>query len=164
MVRYCCDSVVRSYHVYKDIWEASHGELLNCTRETGNVFDPFAVCMKKCGCTVGHVPRNISSICLLFLRRDGTIQCKVTGSRQYSHDLPQGGLEIPCQLIFEGDSKYIHKVEKSMSMNEKAKIQVKAIKASSYAKDAKVEKEQDMKAEQPFSVGFCVSLFAFCII
>ena len=26
--------------------------------------------------------------------------CIVTGSRQYSVDLPQGGLEIPCRYIF----------------------------------------------------------------
>ena len=25
-------------HVYKDIWEASHGKLLNCARETGKAY------------------------------------------------------------------------------------------------------------------------------
>ena len=143
MARYCCDSVVRGYHVYKEAWEVSCGEMLSCARETGNAFDPFAVCVKKHGCTVGHMPRNISAICSLFLWRGGTIQCKVIGSRQYLHDLPQGRLEIPCQLI-EGDSKYVHKVEKSINMNEKAKIPVKSTNTSSSAKDVKVEKEQDV--------------------
>ena len=46
--------------------------------------------------TVGHVPRNISSICSIF----GSILCMVKGPRQYSSDLPQGGLEIPCTLEF----------------------------------------------------------------
>lgn len=32
--------------------------------------------------------------------RSGTINCEVTGSRQYSSDLEQGGLEIPCKLNF----------------------------------------------------------------
>ena len=94
--------------MYKEVWEASCGEMLSCARETRNTFDPFAVCVKKHGCTVGHVPKNISAICSLFLRRGETIQCKVTGSRQYSHDLLQGELEIPCQIIFEGDSKYVY--------------------------------------------------------
>ena len=36
----------------------------------------------------------------------------MTGSRRYSADLPQGGLEIPCKLIFTGISKHIEKVKK----------------------------------------------------
>jgi len=28
------------------------------------------------------------------------IQCKVTDNRQYLYDVSQGGLEIPCLLIF----------------------------------------------------------------
>ena len=33
----------------------------------------------------------------------------VTGRRQYSHDLVQGGLEIPCCLTFRGVEKEILK-------------------------------------------------------
>ena len=87
MARYCCDSVVRGYHVYRDIWEATRGEILTCARETGNAFDPFAVSVLKRDTVVGHVPRKISAICSLFIRRGGMIQCKVTGSRQYSSDI-----------------------------------------------------------------------------
>ena len=102
--RYCCDSAVRGYHMYQNIWEANYGELLSCTRETGNVFDLFTVCVCSLdGDIVGHMPRKISAICSLFLHRNGTIHCKVTGSRRYSRDIAQGGLEIPCQLSFEGD-------------------------------------------------------------
>ena len=119
-VRYCCDSAVRGYHIYQDIWEAYYGELLSCSREIGNVYDPFAVCVQKDGDVVGHVPRKISAVCSLFLRRNGTIHCKVTGSRRYSRDIVQGGLEIPCQLIFEGDKKSVGKVETFMSSSNKA--------------------------------------------
>jgi len=93
---FCCDSAVRGYHQYKDIWEASYGEVLNCVRETENSFDPFAVSIIKDGEIVGHVPTKISATCSLFLRFHGTIHCKVTGRRRYSSDLPQGGLEVPC--------------------------------------------------------------------
>ena len=41
MPQFCYDSVMSSYHVYKDVWEASLGGLLNCERETGNSFDLF---------------------------------------------------------------------------------------------------------------------------
>ena len=68
-----------------------------------------------------------------------------TGTRQYSCDIPQKGLEIPCQYIFEGD---MQKVKKSISVNEKA---VKAVKeVTSIRKDvkeqvAKIKKEQDLE-------------------
>ena len=55
--------------------------------------------------TVGHVPRKISAICSIFIRRGGSILCIVKGSRRYSSDLPQGGLEIPCTLEFVSHDK-----------------------------------------------------------
>ena len=47
---------------------------------------------------VGHVPRFISSICCMFLHKGGAISCVVTGSRRYSADLPQRGLEVPSNI------------------------------------------------------------------
>lgn len=64
---------------------------------------------------VGHVPLNISSTCSSFLRRGGRITCKVTSTRQYSADLPQGGLEIPSTLVFEEEAKEISEVKKNLS-------------------------------------------------
>lgn len=74
--------------------------------------DPFAVAVVKSQVTVGHIPRQNSSICSMFLRHGGTICCRVTASRRYSKDLPQGGLEIPCVLTFQGGAKDIAKVSK----------------------------------------------------
>ena len=48
----------------------------------------------------------------LFLRRGGSIDCEVTGSRRYSEDLAQGGLEILCKLIFTGELKEVQKVQR----------------------------------------------------
>ena len=56
------------------------------------------VAVVKANITVGHVPRKISSVCSIFLRRGGSITCQVTGRRRFSEDLSQGGLEIPCVL------------------------------------------------------------------
>ena len=61
---------------------------------------------------IGHVPRKISSICSLFLHREGLITCQVFGAMQYSGDLVKGGLEIPCILRFEGGSKIMEKDKK----------------------------------------------------
>ena len=38
--------------------------------------------------------------------------CKITGTRRYSKDLAQGGLEILCILTFDGFFKDITTVEK----------------------------------------------------
>ena len=102
---FCIDSVVRGYHKCKSVWDNHlEDENLPCERETGNSHDPQAVAVKKMidGTlqVVGHAPRKISSIYSIFIRRGGSIACRVTGHRQYSSDLPQGGLELPCVLTF----------------------------------------------------------------
>ena len=99
------ESMIREYHVYKDIWNDSDDEVLECKCEPGNSSDPYAVAVLKeitgADTVVGHVPRTISSI---FLRQGGSITSQVNGHRRYSSDLPQGGLEIPCVLTFSAKS------------------------------------------------------------
>jgi len=80
------------------------------------------------------------AICSLFMWHGGAIQCKVTGSRQYSCDISQGGLEIPCQLIFTGDPKCIQKVKKAMS-SAGVKSKVTAMKST---KEVVCSKDEDL--------------------
>ena len=75
------ESMVRGYHVYKDVWDANIGETLPCEVESGNTSDPYAVAVKQGSTIVGHVPRAISAVCNLFLRRGGTITCHVNGTK-----------------------------------------------------------------------------------
>ena len=77
-------SCIRGYHVYKDTWDAATGEELACEREVHNTQDRYAVAVKMEGTVVGHLPRKISRLCSLFLRRGGAILCTVTGGRRYS--------------------------------------------------------------------------------
>ena len=72
----------------------------------------YAVAVMKSGQVLGHLPRKVNRVCSIFLRRGGSISCIVLGGRRYSADLPQGGLEIPCRLLFEGEIKEIEKVTK----------------------------------------------------
>ena len=65
----------------------------------------------KNGSIVGHIPQNISIVCVIFLQQGGFILCQVIGDWQYSRDLPQGGLEIPCILTFSGEGKSVTKVQ-----------------------------------------------------
>ena len=48
----------------------------------------------------------------MFLQTGDIIKCTVIRNRQYSTDLVQGGLEVPCKLKFTGDDKHIEKVNK----------------------------------------------------
>ena len=66
---------------------------------------------------VGHVSRHISYICTLFICKGGVLNCLITGSRQYSRDLPQGGMKIPCQYIFSGneDSAHLEELQEKVS-------------------------------------------------
>ena len=96
-------SVVQGYHEYKSWWtNLFDGEELICEWEIGNPSDPQAVAMKKeishVLHVVGHVPRWTLSICSIFIRQGGIINCTVTGCRLYSSDLPQGGVKVPCKL------------------------------------------------------------------
>ena len=90
------ESKVRGYHVYKGIWNPSmDGRQLPCEREIGNSKDPCAVAVMENliagsrNVIVGHVPRLISTVCSIFIRRGGSLTCIVTGARQYSEDLPR---------------------------------------------------------------------------
>ena len=111
MDEYGRDCCIRGYHIYKEVWEAAIGDVLECLREPSNARDRYAVATKKEGNIIGHLPKKISKPCVLFLRRGGSIYCTVTGGRRHSSDLPQGGLEIPCFLVFEAEIKLIKKLK-----------------------------------------------------
>ena len=112
MERFSIDSCVCGYHIKNGMWEASVGEELLCQCENGNGSDPFAIAIIKSGMTVGHIPRKISPICSLFLRRNGVVTIQTPGGRRYSADLPQGGLEILCTIAFEGFGKDVQKLKR----------------------------------------------------
>jgi len=82
--RDCC---ICDYHVYKEMWEAAAGEVLECVRGPHNVQGRYAVTVKKSGTIMGHLPRRLLRVCSFFLRRGGTTSCTVTGGRRYSVDL-----------------------------------------------------------------------------
>ena len=56
------------------------GALLQCAREPGNTTNPCAVAVMEGNMVVGYVPRIIYFACSLFLRKQGTISCTITGS------------------------------------------------------------------------------------
>ena len=116
LVSFSVESMVRGHHIYKDRWCPHINEELDCQLEQHNYHDPFAVSVMKCSVIVGHVPRQISAIYYVFLgKHNSSISCKITGSRRYSHDLPQGGMEVPCTLTFQGQKGFVEKARKILT-------------------------------------------------
>ena len=100
------------FHVYQENWTPILGERLVCRNEPSNPGDRYAVAVCNVGDEIaGHLPRNISTMCSIFIRRGGIIYCTISGRRQYSRDLPQGGMEIPSILHFVGNEREFNKVE-----------------------------------------------------
>ena len=91
--------------MYKTMWVAAVGEELVCEREPTNASDRYAVAALKSGVIIGHLLRKVTKTRSLFLRRGGCISCTVSGGRRLSSDLPEGGLEMPCKLLFKGKAK-----------------------------------------------------------
>ena len=57
--------------------------------------------------TVGHLPKFMSKLARFFVKHAGKIRCEITGSKRYSSDLEQGGLEIPAKIIFQNSNERI---------------------------------------------------------
>ena len=105
-------SFARGYHVYMDIWTPLVGEMLKCMHEPSNEVDENAIAIVRTDSLrkesiVGHMPQNISKICMLFLKVPNTsITAEVVGER-----LNRGGgygLEIPVMYRFHGPEKLIN--------------------------------------------------------
>ena len=116
------DLCVRGYHVYEAVWRAVVGETLACERGPRNEHDRYAVAVKKDGQIIGHLPRIVSRVCSLFMRRGGSIHCTVSGTRRFSTDLPQGGMEIPCFLVFKASPAELKKLKKAIKSCAKLAI------------------------------------------
>ena len=80
--------------MYKAIWTAVVGEELICRREPTNSADRCVVAVLKEETIIGHLQRKMSKLCSLFLRRGGSMCCRVTGSRQYLSE------NISCLILF----------------------------------------------------------------
>jgi len=96
------DAMVRGYHVYLSIWEASIYDELMCARELGNLRNPFAFTIIKSDQTVGHVPLKISSLCSLFLRCGRNITCKVLEENSIPKTATHVARGNDCVIIEDG--------------------------------------------------------------
>ena len=141
------ESIVHSYHIYCDIWEAAVGQMLPCHQEARNLFNPYAVSVTEGGTIIGHVPRAIAAVCNLFLRRNGNMLCKVTGTRCKSSDLLRVGLEILCKLIFAGTASDILKVRNLLHIPQSSGLKMTCKPGE--GEDAEPEKLRIQRKQKP---------------
>ena len=61
--------------------------------------------------------------------------CTVTASNRQSVDLPQGGLEVPCLLTFDGEKELLEKVRKCLEEIENKAHRVGAYRVGEACSD-----------------------------
>ena len=104
-----CDSFVRGYHVYINIWETLVGECLKSRKEPTNELDKTAVAMTRINSyseevVVGHVPKNISKIVFMFLSLPHCALDIFVTRRRVNHGGGYG-LDIPTSFNFYGPKR-----------------------------------------------------------
>ena len=114
---HCC---VRGYHSFKSFWDAPIGSILSAKHEDDPqslIHDKYAIALTNSdSITVGHLPKFTSNLAHFFVKHDGEIRCEITGSKRYSSDLEQGGLEIPAKIIFQNSNeRIIEEIKKKLT-------------------------------------------------
>ena len=103
----CMEILPDNYHIM-----GNPPAVLTCQRELDNTEGQYAMAVHKGEDIIGHVPRKTLFLCSIFLRRGGVMHCIINGNCCYSHDLHQGGMKVPCKLVFSGAEKDLDKVKK----------------------------------------------------
>ena len=93
--KFTFNSDVRGYHVCKDVWKPTIGEILHAEQELDNAVDKFAAKVVKNNETVSHLLCEYSRILWYLIIARGGKNCK----QQY------GGMGIPCRLVFSSSTK-----------------------------------------------------------
>ena len=81
------------------------------------VHDKYAIALTNSDAvTVGHLAKFLSKLAHFFVNHDGEIRCEITGSKRYSSDLEQSGLEIPAKIIFwNSNERIIEEMKKKLT-------------------------------------------------
>ena len=101
--RFAC--VIRGYHVYKDVWDPYPGDSFTTKHEQNNQHDKYTVAVlpvdAKSKGPVGHLPKEISKECCLFIPYGGTFTISGDVKDRICKTLePCEGMEIPCEVTF----------------------------------------------------------------
>ena len=108
------NSFARGYHAYIQIWNPVDGEVLFCTRETGNPHDNYAVSIIRNLYVIGLVPLVLSKTFSIFLSLPASTMSRIfTGKR-----LTRGaGLRLEILVMYQarGHEKAFQWLEKTIT-------------------------------------------------
>ena len=121
-------SIIRGHHVYKEVWDAAIGEMLEATsddREKAKEYDKYDVGLYKKDILVGHIPIEISSLCFYFINQDPVNKAKAltTGKRQR-----EIVLVASAKLIFITNNKRFSEILENGLVKQKNKFPTLSLK------------------------------------
>ena len=94
-------TAVRGFHVYNASWKPKEDELLECSHEKDNPYNPFSIKVFKPDSPakiVGHLSMEISRITKFIINNGAQVAVKISGKDYRRSPLVQGGLEVPCEI------------------------------------------------------------------
>ena len=91
---------VRGFHYFRNYWQPTPNQVLECSHEKDNPYDFFAikVCDIDKGTKVEHLPMENSRALKFLLDRRARVRAVLTSTNYCISPLVQGGLEIPCRV------------------------------------------------------------------
>ena len=121
-------SIIRDHHVYKEVWDAAIGEMLEAAsddREAAKEYDKYAVALYKKDILVGYIPIEISSLSFHFINQDAVnkIKALTTGKRQREIELV-----VLAKLIFITNNKRFSEVLENELVKRKNKFSTLTLK------------------------------------
>ena len=118
--QFTASSHVSGYHVYRDSWQPSTGDLLTAVIEPDNDYDKYAVCVKEGDRIVGHIETGktgrFAKTIHYFLRADEYAQCDVLVTGKQVNLGDRKGLKIPCQLHLVGRHEFLEILRKQVDI------------------------------------------------
>ena len=109
-------SWIRGFHVYKNWWTPTCGEILHLQPEPGNAEEKNAVSVLKDSRVLGHIlfhlanTKNRTGIVTHFISKPSNQRSTEVCGKAVNRG---GGLgvEMPCVYIFDGPRKYVDLLE-----------------------------------------------------
>ena len=105
------NSEVMGFHVYKEIWSPSIGDILTAQQQPENAKDRFAVVVINDGKEVGHLPigksGRFAKTIHFFLRASVENNCEVTITGKAENKGDSKGMFVPCRLKLSGPKSYV---------------------------------------------------------
>ena len=113
-------SYVRGYHEYKDSWNPVPNQCSETKAEVTNIVDRYVVAVLQEDEVVGHSPKGklgrYAKTISFFLTASVHNTCLVIVSGKAVNLGDGKGMQVPCQLKFEGPKLYLRSELEAMEL------------------------------------------------